>query len=317
MNELLQKLLAAEVLTEETKQELEAAFKGQLDEAILKARTEAQATVTQELNEAWLTERDTLIEALDAKATEFMTEELNELHVDIERFRDLEAEYAEKLVEAKGEMATQVKRDVATLIESLDTFLEVRIASEIEELREDIAEVKKNEFGKKVFESFVAEFKKHYAGDDSAETKLASVEQQLIDQAATLKEAQEKAAKLERSIKLEKVLAPLSGRTKEVMEAILKTVDTALLEDTYKTYIGRVLKETSAKDVKASEKEDKVLAEGDDKQAEKIDNAPKGIVKTGDDDARKVEVITESEEHKSGLSQEAKLRLRRQAGLAA
>lgn len=315
MDELLKKLLAAEVLTEETKQELEAAFKGQLEEAITKARAEAQASVTQELNEAWLTERDTLIEALDAKVTEALTEELTELRVDIERFRDLEAEYAEKLVEAKGEMATQVKKDVATLIESLDTFLEVRIASEMEELREDIAEVKKNEFGKKVFESFVTEFKKHYAGDNTAEQKLTEAEGKLAAQSAQLKEAQDKAAKLERSIKLEKVLAPLSGRTKEVMEAILKTVDTGLLEDTYKTYIGRVLKETSAKDVKTSEKEEKVLAEGE-KQAEKKD-AVTGVVKTGDDEGKKAEqVIVETAEPKSSFSEEAKQRLRRAAGLA-
>lgn len=315
MDELLKKLLAAEVLTEETKQELEAAFKGQLDEAIQKARSEAQASVTQELNEAWLTERDTLIEALDAKVTEALTEELNELRADIDRFRDLEAEYAEKLVEAKGEMATQVKKDVATLIESLDTFLEVRIASEMEELREDIATVKKNEFGKKVFESFVSEFKKHYAGDDSVEAKLTEAEGKLAAQSAVLKEAQDRAAKLERSIKLEKVLAPLSGRTKEVMEAILKTVDTALLEDTYKTYIGRVLKETSAKDVKTSEKEDKVLAEGDEKQADKKDT-PKGVVVSGDDESKKAEqVVVESAEPKTSFSEEAKQRLRRAAGL--
>lgn len=315
MDELLKKLLAAEVLTEETKQELEAAFKGQLDEAIQKARAEAQASVTQELNETWLTERDTLIEALDAKVTEALTEELNELRVDIERFRDLEAEYAEKLVEAKGEMATQVKKDIATLIESLDTFLEVRLASEMEELREDIAVVKKNEFGKKVFESFVSEFKKHYAGDNTVEAKLTEAEAKLATQAATLKESQEKVAKLERSIKLEKVLAPLSGRTKEVMEAILKTVDTALLEDTYKTYIGRVLKETSAKDVtKTSEKEEKVLAEGE-KQADKRDGV-EGVIKTGDDEEKKAQVVVESAEPKSSFSEEAKQRLRRAAGLA-
>lgn len=313
MDELLKKLLAAEVLTEETKQELEAAFKGQLDEAIQKARAEAQASVTQELNEAWLTQRDMLIEALDAKVTEALGEEFKELREDIERFRDLEAEYAEKLVEAKGEMAATLKKDVAKLVERLDTFLEVRIASEMEELREDIAEVRKQEFGKKVFESFVAEFKKHYAGDDSVEAKLNETEQRLADTSAALEEAEKKAAKLERSIKMEKVLAPLSGRTKEVMEAILRTTETSMLEEAYKTYIGRVLKETSTKDVKTSEKEDKVLAEGDEKAE------VSGVVKTGDDKAQKDEdAILESADQRSAaptLSEAEKQRLRRAAGL--
>jgi hypothetical protein len=310
MDELLKKLLAAEVLTEETKQELEAAFKGQLTEAIQKARAEAQASVTAELNESWLTERDTLIEALDAKVTEALTEELGELRQDIERFRDLEAEYADKIVEAKSEMAVTLKKDVAQLIEKLDNFLEIRLASELEELREDITEVKKNEFGKKVFESFVSEFKKHYAGDDSVEAKLTESEQRLQDTLAALEESERKAAKLERSIKLEKVLAPLSGRTREVMEAILKNVDTPLLEDAYKTYVGRVLKETAEKDVKTSEKEEKVLAEGEKKEV-------RGVVKSGDNKTQQEEeVVLEAAELKQPtISDAERTRLRKLAGL--
>jgi hypothetical protein len=312
MDELLKKLLAAEVLTEETKTELEAAFKGQLDEAIQKARADAQATVTAELNEAWLQERDTLIEALDAKVTEALTEELSELRTDIESFRDLEAEYASKLVESKGEMSIAVKADIAQLIEKLDSFLEVRLVTEMEELREDIAVVKKNEFGKKVFESFVAEFKKHYAGDDSLEGKLEESQQQLSALSAQLDDANKKAAKLERSIKLEKVLAPLTGRTKEVMEAILKNVDTALLEDAYKTYVGRVLKETSDKDGKTSEKEEKVLAE--ETKTEVIT----GVAKTGDTatTADEQKLVTEHV-HSSTLSEADRTYFRQMAGFAA
>lgn len=301
MDELFNKLLAAEVLTEETKQELQAAFTEKLNEAVQKARADAQAAVTAELNEAWLSERDTLIEALDAKVTETLTEEMSELRADIERFRDLEAEYAEKLVEAKAGMAVTLKKDVASLIEKLDNFLEIRIATEMEELREDISEVKKNEFGKKVFESFVTEFKKHYAGDDSVESKLAEAEQQLEDTATALEESEKRIAKLERSIKMKEVLAPLSGRTKEVMEAILKTTETALLEDAYKTYIGRVLKETSEKEVP-------VLAEGKKEVS--------GVVKSGDNVGRKKEEISESVEQKQPtISDAEKLRLRRAAGL--
>lgn len=311
MDELLKKLLAAEVLTEETKQELETAFTQHLSEAFEKARADAQATVTAELNEAWLTERDMLIEALDAKVTEALGDELKELREDIERFRDLEAEYAEKIVEAKSDMAVTLKKDVAQLIEKLDNFLEIRLAAELQELQEDIAIVKKNEFGKKVFESFVAEFKRHYAGDDSVEAKLTESEQRLQDTLAALEESEKKAAKLERSIKMEKVLTPLSGRTRDVMEAILKSVDTSMLEEAYKTYVGRVLKETSAKDVHTSEKEEAVLAEGKKEEV-------RGVVKSGDNQSQMdEEVILESRELKQPTFSDAeKARLRRLAGLS-
>jgi hypothetical protein len=315
MDELLKKLLAAEVLTEETRTELETAIKTQLEEAAKAAREEAHAAVTAELNEQWITERETLIEALDAKVTEALEEELNDLRADIERFRDLEAESAEKIVEAKAEMAEQLKSDVAQLIEKLDSFLEIRLTAELDELREDVAVVKKNEFGRKVFESFIEEFKKHYAGDDSVEGKLTEAEQRLDDALTALEAAEKKASKLERSIKLEKVLAPLNGRTKEVMEAILKNVDTNLLEDAYKTYIGRVLKETTeSTEVKTSEKEDKVLAEG------KKEAVITGTVKKGNVDDQIIEeaAITEkdhSSNQSSTISAEDKNRLRRLAGL--
>lgn len=311
MDELLKKLLAAEVLTEDTRQELEGAFKKQLDEALTAARTEATLTVTAELNEQWINDREILIEALDSKVTEALTEELNDLRADIERFRDLEAEYAEKIVEAKDTMSKQLKTDIAQLIEKLDAFLEMRLTAELDELHEDIEMVKKNEFGRKVFESFVAEFKKHYADDDSVESKLNETEQQLEDTLAALEESKKIAAKLERTIKLEKVLAPLSGRTREVMEAILKTVDTDLMEDAYKTYVGRVLKETSEVDVKTSEKEEKVLAEG-------VKSAVSGVTKTGDDKQleQEQELLSQVNESAPTITDAERQRLRRLAGIA-
>ncbi len=321
MEELLKKLLAAEVLTEETKQELEAAFTTHLSEAVSKARDEATANVTAELNEQWITERETLIEALDEKVSEVLTEELKELKEDIERFRDLEAEHADKLVEAKNEMADHLKKDVDILIEKLDKFLEIRLTAELDELREDVAVVRKNEFGKKVFESFVAEFKKHYVGDDSAEAKLTETQQRLEDTLTGLEEAEKEIAKMKRNQKIREVLAPLSGKTKEVMEAILKSVDTPLLEDAYKTYIGRVLKETTdkqeVKENSTSEKETKVLAEGEKKVAKKPAVAGKAV--TGDD----LDMLKEGEDLnqetvvKATLDSEEKRRWQRLAGIGA
>lgn len=317
MDELLKKLLAAEVLTEETKVELETAIKKQIDEATNKARQDATAQVTAELNEQWITERETLIEALDAKVTEVMTDELKELKEDIERFRDLEAEHAEKLVEAKSEMAEQLKVDIAQLIEKMDAFLEMRLAAEVEELREDLESARKQTFGKKVFEAFVEEFKKHYTTDDSAESKLVEAEQRLSDALESLEAAENKIARVERAQKLETVLKPLAGnsRAREVMEAILKNVDTPLLEDAYKTYVGRVLKESDKKDEQTSEKEDPVLAEG---KTEKVTEV-RGTVKTGDN----AELLGEQEVHTRETVVTTKLlddaertRLRKMAGIA-
>ena len=108
MDELLQKLLEAEVLTEETKKELKTAFETKLNEAVEAAKAEAAADVRAELTEQWVNERDALVEAVDAKVGDYLDGEIEELKADIERFRDLEAEAAEKLVEAKALMAEEL-----------------------------------------------------------------------------------------------------------------------------------------------------------------------------------------------------------------
>lgn len=326
MEELLQKLLEADVLSEETKKELEEAFKGQLDEAIEAAKKDTAADVRADLTEQWVSERDALIEAVDSKVGEFLQAELEELKEDIERFRDLEAEQAEKLVEAKAAMADELKADLVELVEKIDAFLEVRLAAELEELREDIEEQRKNTFGRKVFEAFAQEYIEGYADEESAELSLREAQERLGDAEEALAESERKRAELERQIKMEEVLAPLSGRSKDIMEAILAKVDTAQLDEAYKVFIGRVLKEAD------SEKEGKVLAEGadedndddkkdddkkkskkkdDDKDSDDDDDkkdVKEGVTKTGDTE----EVITESEDPEAVARM---ARLKRLAGI--
>lgn len=294
MEELLQKLLEAEILTEDTKSELENAFKSQLEEAIVAAKDEAAADVRAQLTEQWVTEKDNLVEAIDAKVGEYLEQEIEELKEDIERFRDLEAEYAEKLVEAKAAMADELKADLGDLVEKLDAFLEIRLSAEMEELREDIEVVRKNQFGKKIFEAFAAEYMSEYADEESAETSLRETEERLADATEALEEAERKLAAMQREKKLSEVLSPLKGRSRDVMEAILKNVDTKNLEEGYKTFIGRVLRETSGDDETAvdSEKEDEsVLAEGEKAKSPKKQVVTEKQVKTGDKEEEK---LTES-----------------------
>ena len=284
MEELLKKLLEAEVLSEETKTELEQAFQTKLNEAIEAAKGDARADVRADLTEQWVMERDQLVEAVDSKVTEFLQAELDELKEDIESFRDLEAEYAEKVVEAKAAMSDELKDDLGELVEKIDAFLEIRIGSEMDELKEDLEDVRKNEFGRKIFESFAEEFLSSYSDDESAEVSLRETEQRLADTEAALEESESARAELERESKMDEILAPLNGRQKEVMEAILNNVPTERLDEGYKTFIGRVIRETD----ETSEKESRVLAEGksedEDDDDDDKDDKKKSKKKKGDDD---------------------------------
>lgn len=313
MEELLQKLLEAEILTEDTKKELEDAFAEKLSAAIDTAKKETAADVRTELTEQWVQERDTLIEAIDNKVDGFLSSEMEELREDIERFRDLETEYAEKLVEAKAQMKNELNHDMGQLVEKIDAFLEIRLAAEMEELHEDIEDAKKKEFGRRVFEAFVGEYAANYADDDSLEGTLRETEERLFDTQKSLRKTEEKLAMMIREDKLNRVLSPLTGRPREVMEAILRNVPTEQLDEGYKTFIGRVLRET--KEEEASEKENsKVLAEDASSEESEQLTENDGVIVNGN----KEEVLEETQKanKEKVLSEESRLRLQRLAGIA-
>lgn len=296
MEELLQKLLEAEILSEDTKTELEGAFQKKLDEAITAAKDDAAADVRAELTEQWVIERDQLIEAVDVKVTEFLTKEVEELKEDIERFRDLEAEYAEKLVESKAAMSDELKDDLMELVEKVDAFLEIRLSAEIEELREDLEVVRKNDFGRRIFEAVSDEFMDNFADEDSAEVSLRETTERLKDAEDALAESEAKRQEIERTVNMETILSPLAGRQREVMEAILRNVDTEHLEEGYKTFIGRVIRETDD-----SEKEGTVLAESEDKDDDCDDDDKKSKKSKKKSDDKDDDKDDEDEDIKEGV----------------
>lgn len=298
MEELLNKLLEAEILTSETKAELLEAFDKHFEAELASAKEEAELSVRAELTEQWIKEREVLIEAIDSKVGEYLEAEVADLKEDVERFRDLEAEYAEKIVESKASMVEELKADMAKLIESMDGFLEERLAVEFQELNEDIQEVKKNNFGRAMFEAFASEFKVNFVDEDSIQAKLHESEEKLAEAAEKIEKMAKHTSKLERAAVLESLLAPLSDYHKEVMGSILETITTEKLNDTYEKFIGRILKES----VDTSEKEEQVLAEGEQtEQTKTIEESVKEdleksklVLKTGDADETVAEQLTEA-----------------------
>lgn len=305
MNELLKKLFETEVLSEATKTQLQEAIATQMAEMIAETKASTEDAVRLELAEQWVTTRETLIEAIDTKVTDLLEAEVAELRDDISAFKDQEVEYAEKLVEAKHAMAEQVQADMGQLIEKLDAFLELRIAEEFAELKTDINEAKKLDFGRRVFESFIGEYQSKFVDESEVHAQLEEAEAKLQTVTAKLNEASAARAKLERTVKLENLLLPLAGPHRHLMETILSTVQTKELDKAYTKFIGRVLKEGVAP---ATAQEDKVLAES--KVTSTANKAT--VVKTGDS-------LTESQNTNttvSALSDEEKRKLQRMAGIA-
>jgi hypothetical protein len=243
MEEILQKLLSSELLSEEAKAEISTQWTNSIEQYKAVVREETTMAVRAEIAEQWTSERDTLIENVETFIAKKLAEEVEDLKADIERFRDLEAEYAEKIVEEKHGMAETLAEELDQLVNKMDAFFELRLNEEFEDLREDLDIVKQNEFGRKIFEAYATEFSKSYVDEDSVQSKLSVAVAKLEDAEATISKLEESSAKMVREAKLEKILAPLNGKKKEQMQFVLQNVETSRLEEAYNHFIGRVLKE--------------------------------------------------------------------------
>jgi hypothetical protein len=243
MDEILKKLLENELLSEETKAQISEQWTTSVEAFKTQVREEVSMVVRSELAEQWIAERDELVTKVDGFVTEALIKEITELKGDIERFRDLEAEYAEKLVEEKHKLAEEVASELDALVDKIDAFFEVRLSAELDELKEDLQVVKQNEFGRRIYEAFATTFAVAHVDEDSVTTQLRIAEAKLADANKALNESEEHRNQMVREAKLEKLLAPLTGKKREQMEMVLKNIETARLEESYKFFIGRILKE--------------------------------------------------------------------------
>jgi len=305
MDEILKKLLESDVLSEETKAELQTQFKAAADAYLAEERSKLEAEVKAQLTEEFVKAREELTAAVDAKVDAFLKAEFDELKEDINKFRDLEVEYAEKLVEEKEALAKQLGEELDQLVDKLDAFLEVRLDEELAELKEDIDQVKRLEFGRRIFEAMEEEFKKHRATDlTSVESELAETKDALADAKKRLSDMERAAVAEARTTKMDELLSPLSGTAKEQMKLILSNVATEKLDEAYKVYLSRVLKESV---VAATTAKPEVVTESAKKDAEE------SVIVTGnenaEDDVDAVQV-TEAQEPSDQLS-----RIRKLAGL--
>lgn len=242
MDEILQKLLSSELLSEEAKAEISTQWTTAVESFKTSVREEVTLEVRNEIAEQWSTERDTLVENVETFVAKKLDEEIAELKSDIERFRDLEAEYAEKIVEEKHSMAETLSAELEALVEKMDAFFELRLTEEFQELKEDLQIVRENEFGRQIFEAYSTVFNKSFVDEDSIASKLASANTELETAQKKIDALEESSAKMVRESKLEKILAPLNGKKKEQMAFVLANVETSRLEEAYNHFIGRVLK---------------------------------------------------------------------------
>ena len=156
------------------------------------------------------------------------------------------------------------------------------------QLKEDIDTARKNDFGRKIFESFASEYTNSYLNEKSETAKLLKVvdlkDKQLAeakkaaDEKATLVESKDAEIKIakdtaKRKEVMNELLSPLNKGQREIMADLLESVQTEKLNKSFDKYMPSVIAgNTPAKKTKAT------LTEGTkitgNKQNNDIDASP-------------------------------------------
>lgn len=184
-----------------------------------------------------------------------LAEEISEFRADkkalVEQKVKMVAEGKQKLQEAKAQF---IKRAVK-LVES---NIEKTLRSEITQFKDDIRVARENEFGRKMFESFAAEFMTSYLNEGTELRKMQKMLESKNSELASLNETVTKARKLvegmdvklkasqdqiERQRVMHELLSPLSKDKREVMTELLESVQTKNLQAAYNKYLPSVLNE--------------------------------------------------------------------------
>jgi predicted RNase H-like nuclease (RuvC/YqgF family) len=196
---------------------------------------------------------------------------------------------AEEVVAEKQKLQSALEEELETLVDKLDEFLEIRLSEELTELAEDIQSVKNSKLGQEMFEAYAEIFIRSHLSKTGVMKKLEEAEKQVELLSTKLEESTMVVADLIRESKMTNLLSNLSGSKREQMEILLKGVATERLEETYKQFVGRIMK--------------------DGPQVQISESSQQTTVKTGD-----AVVITESQS-KSAVDDDFRKELQRLAGI--
>tara|TARA_B100000900_G_scaffold87147_2_gene70775 strand:- start:1383 stop:2483 length:1101 start_codon:yes stop_codon:yes gene_type:complete len=326
-NNAIEQLLSSEVLSEEVRSTLSEAWEAKLVEA----REEITAELREEFANRYETDKEQMVEAMDAMLNDTIKSELEEFHADKSAAVAAQVEYKKKVAEhaelldsfvmetLKGEIAelredrklqegnfekledfvmeqltselNEFHQDKKDLIEQkvklvaegkqmiaeaksefidkasgkLASLVETTLSTELGTLKEDIKSAKENMFGRKIFETFAAEFMGSHLAEGthisklSAEiadvkTQLDEARQEIATREAKIDEANKKVARINESRERESVMAelmsPLAKDKRELMTNLLESVQTQKLKAAYNKYLPTVLNESAPKSEK-------------------------------------------------------------------
>ena len=186
-----------------------------------------------------------VIEALSKEIAEFYEDKKDLAETKVRLVREAKEHF-------KKVKTNFVERSATAVSETVDKVLK----GEISQLKEDIEEARRNDFGRKIFEAFSNEYSGSYLNEKSESAKLLKVvelkDKQLAEakafagKAKDLAEAQAtenkqlvESATRERTIN--ELIAPLGNDQREIMTDLLESVQTERLQKSFDKYLPSVI----------------------------------------------------------------------------
>ena len=164
--------------------------------------------------------------------------------------------------EARKQLETLKARFVTESARKMSNAVGKHLKAELGQLQEDIKVARENNFGRRIFEAYAAEFGATHLNEKAEVRKLHDViarrEQQLGEaiklgaKAKTLVESKEREIRIikesnQRESAMEELLAPLNQEKAAVMRNLLESVQTARLSGAFEKYLPAVLADRSVK----------------------------------------------------------------------
>jgi len=180
--------------------------------------------------------------------------------------------------EARGQLEALKSRFVKESAQKMSHSVARHLKAELSQLHEDIKIARENNFGRRIFEAYAAEFGATHLNENAAVRELnrmvADKNRQLAEATQTLEKAKVLVESKEREIRMikesnvrestmEELLAPLNEEKREVMKNLLESVQTARLKGAFEKYLPAVLAEGKTAKARTVIAESHVAVTGD------------------------------------------------------
>ena len=192
-----------------------------------------------------------VVHALAREIQEFAEDKRDVVETKVRLVREARA----KLEQLKAKFVTESAKKMSNAVSQ-------HLKAELSQLQEDIKIARENNFGRRIFEAYAAEFGATHLNEKAEVRKLHDIIAakdaklaeaiELSEKAKVLVESKEREIRIikesnEREAALEELLAPLNQEKREVMRNLLESVQTKRLASAFEKYLPAVLEDRSAK----------------------------------------------------------------------